>query len=95
MTKKESVVALTDSFFYENLNMMPLIYIITIVATSANAAAISCFTLGFSFRITLITVENTITPPVIIGYCTDAGNFVKPISAKRFPSPHSTAKPIE
>lgn len=44
-------------------------------------------TVTFSFLIKLIKREITITPPVIIGYCTDAGRCLSEISVNKFPNP--------
>ena len=71
-------------------------YIVTnIVAAKANAAEIIFFGVTFSRRIRLIKSDIAITPPVIIGYCTDAGRNFSDTNAIRFPKPQKSANPTE
>lgn len=48
--------------------------IAAVAANAMNAAAISFF-VSFDFLTSSTAVENTITPPVNIGYCTEAGSL--------------------
>ena len=43
----------------------------------------------------LITVENTITPPVTSGYWTEAGKLESAISKNKLPTPFKTPYPDE
>ena len=72
----------------------PYIAITTVEANAIIAAMISLF-LSFVFLITSIIVENTITPPVTTGYCTEAGNFRSAISSNRLAMLFRTALPAD
>lgn len=62
---------------------------------NAVTVAIIFFLLMLSFLIELIIRDTSITPPVIIGYCTEAGSFFSAIKTNRFPIPQNAAKPNE
>ena len=70
---------------------------IAIIADAANAisaAAISFF-VNFDFLTISINVENTITPPVTIGYCTEAGSLSSAIKRSKFAILFKHALPAE
>ena len=62
--------------------------------TDARTTEITVLGVGFSFLIKLIMVEKHITPPVIMGNCTDAGSFARARRENRLPIPEQTAYPL-
>ena len=55
------------------------------MAAIAKTVPSKSFLVSLSLRIRPITNAKNIVPPVISGYCTDAGRNISAISAKRFP----------